>query len=75
LSEDIAKQLTIQTVFGAAKLMKESGEPPETLRRKVTSPGGTTEAALKVMMEKKLMEVFVEAIQAATRRGRELAGG
>lgn len=74
LTEEIAKQLTIQTVFGAAKLMKESGESPADLRRKVTSPGGTTEAALKVMSERKLMNVFAEAVQAATRRSHELAG-
>lgn len=74
LTEEIAKTLTIQTLVGAAKLLAESGESPEALRRKVTSPGGTTEAALKVMGERKLVETFVEAIQAATRRGRELSG-
>ena len=52
----------------------ESGEEPESLRRKVTSPGGTTEAALKVMNERKLTEIFVEAIQAAEQRSRELSG-
>lgn len=74
LSDEIARKLAIQTVFGAAKLMNESGEDPAALRRKVTSPGGTTEAALKVMNERKLTEIFIEAIQAATKRGRELAG-
>jgi len=42
LDEALAKKLAIQTVFGAAKLLVESGEEPESLRRKVTSPGGTT---------------------------------
>jgi pyrroline-5-carboxylate reductase len=74
LSVDVAKRLTLQTIFGAAKLMVESGEAPEVLRKKVTSPGGTTEAALKVMAERKLVEIFGEAIQAAARRGRELSG-
>jgi pyrroline-5-carboxylate reductase len=74
LSEDLAKKLAIQTVHGAAKLLVKSGEEPESLRRKVTSPGGTTEAALKVMSERKLAEIFTEAIQAAEKRSRELSG-
>ncbi len=73
LPEDVAKKLAIQTVQGAAKLLVESGEPPESLRKKVTSPGGTTEAALKVMTERRLIDIFVEAIKAAERRGRELS--
>ena len=72
LTEEVARQLTLQTIFGAAKLMLESGESPAALRRKVTSPGGTTEAALKVMDERQLLAIFAAAIQAATQRGREL---
>lgn len=74
LDEALAKKLARQTVYGAAKLLVESGEQPEVLRRKVTSPGGTTEAALKVMTERKLVEIFAEAMQAAERRSRELSG-
>jgi pyrroline-5-carboxylate reductase len=74
LDEALAKKLAIQTVYGASKLLVESGEEPESLRRKVTSPGGTTEAALKVMSERKLAEIFIEAIQAAERRSQELSG-
>ena len=74
LDEALARRLAIQTVYGAAKLMAESGEAPAELRRKVTSPGGTTEAALKVMSERKLEEIFVEAIRAAEKRSRELSG-
>jgi len=74
LDEALAKKLAIQTVYGSAKLLIESGEAPESLRRKVTSPGGTTEAALKVMRERRLEETFVEAIQAAKKRSRELSG-
>lgn len=74
LSEELAGKLTIQTVFGAAKLLAESGESPDSLRRKVTSPGGTTEAALKVLNERGLVEIFVEAIQAAAKRSKELSG-
>jgi pyrroline-5-carboxylate reductase len=74
LDEALAKKLAIQTVYGAAKQLVESGEEPESLRRKVTSPGGTTEAALKVMTERKLVEIFAEAIDAARKRSRELSG-
>jgi pyrroline-5-carboxylate reductase len=73
LSEDIARKLTIQTVAGAAKLMVESGESPAELRRRVTSPGGTTEAAIKVFNDRRLTEIFIEAINVATRRGQELS--
>ncbi len=74
LDRAMAKKLAIQTVYGAAKLLVESGEEPESLRRKVTSPGGTTEAALKVMTERKLVELFGEAMKAAETRSRELSG-
>ena len=74
LDEALARSLAIQTVYGAAKLMAEGGEAPAALRRKVTSPGGTTEAALKVMSDRKLVEIFVEAIKAAEKRSRELSG-
>jgi pyrroline-5-carboxylate reductase len=74
LTKEVAKKLAIQTVFGAGKLLKESGEDPAELRRKVTSPGGTTEAALKVMNERQLAGIFGEAIQAAARRSKELSG-
>jgi pyrroline-5-carboxylate reductase len=54
--------------------MHDSGEEPAELRRKVTSPGGTTEAALKVMTARQLTGVFIEAIAAAAQRSRELSG-
>jgi len=73
LDEELAKKLAIQTIHGAAKLLVESGESPESLRCKVTSPGGTTEAAIKVMTKRKLMEIFTEAIGAAEKRSRELS--
>ncbi len=53
--------------------MKERDESPEELRRKVTSPGGTTEAALKVMEENKVRQSIIDAIAAATRRSKELS--
>lgn len=75
LSRETASRLAAQTAFGAGKLLMESGEPPSELRRKVTSPGGTTEAALKVMQQRGFTENVVEAIRAAARRSRELSGG
>ncbi len=74
LPVEVARRLAIQTVAGAGKLMIETGEDPGRLREKVTSPGGTTEAALKVFGDRKLSETFAEAIAAAAKRGRELAG-
>lgn len=74
LPEDVAKRLAVQTVFGAGKLLAESGELPSELRRKVTSPGGTTEAALKVKIDRGFAKIVAEAIHAAARRSRELSG-
>jgi len=74
LDPALARKLAIQTVYGAAKLMHDSGEDPAELRRKVTSPGGTTEAALRVLNDRQLAGIFNEAIAAATQRSRELSG-
>lgn len=68
-----AVQLTLETLKGAIKLMEELKESPEELRRKVTSPGGTTEAALKVLEQHHVKKNIVAAITAATRRSRELS--
>lgn len=73
LDAAVAKRLAIQTVYGAGKLLVESGEEPEALRRNVTSPGGTTEAALNMMRERQLVEIFAEAIKAAQKRSQELS--
>jgi len=70
---DQARLLTLETALGAAKLALLSDEGPAELRRKVTSPGGTTEAALAAMQQGKLPEIIEQAIRAATRRSRELA--
>lgn len=74
LDPEMARKLAVQTLLGAARLMAESGDEPELLRRRVASQGGTTEAALKVMEERGLTRIFVEAILAATHRSRELRG-
>jgi len=74
LTEELAQKLAVQTVFGAAAMVAATGESPVSLREKVTSPGGTTEAALKVMTDRQLSAIYIEAVKAAKRRGEELAG-
>ena len=72
LAEDVAKKLALHTVLGAAKLALSSDEPPATLRKNVTSKGGTTEAALTVFDEERLAERFARAVAAASQRATEL---
>src|SRR5262249_29960786 len=67
-----ARQLALETFSGAAKLASTSSEPVETLRARVTSKAGTTEAALKSMEAAEVKRRVVEAIHAAARRSREL---
>ncbi len=74
LAQDQARLLTLETALGAAKMALESEADTETLRKQVTSPGGTTEQALKVLMEKgHLEDIFMEALSAAKQRSEELA--
>jgi pyrroline-5-carboxylate reductase len=72
LSEADALKLAEYTCLGAAKMMLESGEPPAELRRKVTSKGGTTQAALEYMDRCGVSAAIRDAVQAAFARGREL---
>ena len=74
LSSDQAELLARKTVIGAAKLMEETGLTPEELRRKVTSPGGTTEAAIKTFKRLGFEKIVEEAVRAARDRARELGG-
>ena len=77
LADDVAKDLVLQTAKGAALLAvaaDKRGESPAELRRKVTSPGGTTEAALKVFAEGKFGPLIATAIQRARDRSQELSG-
>lgn len=76
LPEDLAARLALVTVAGAGQLALASDEPPSKLRENVTSPGGTTLEALKVLMRDAdgLPPLMVEAIAAATRRSKELGG-
>jgi pyrroline-5-carboxylate reductase len=73
LAPDTARALIAQTLLGASRLLAESGEPPAELRRRVTSPGGTTEAAMAVFTTGGFVPLVGAAIAAATRRGGELS--
>ncbi len=73
LSENIAKELAIKTVFGSAKLAEESNYSPSTLREKVTSPNGTTEAALKILMNNdQLKNIIKDAASGARDKSKDL---
>jgi len=73
LSADTARDLALQTAIGAAELARQSPETFETLRRNVTSPGGTTEAAIESMEAHGGRDVIASAVEAAARRSEELA--
>jgi pyrroline-5-carboxylate reductase len=70
----VARRLALNTVHGAARMALESGEEPATLREQVTSPGGTTAAALAVLEGAGIRATFARAVHAATGRSRELSG-
>ena len=72
LPTGLAQALVKQTVLGAARLVSDTGQDPEDLRRQVTSPGGTTEAAINVLGEHGFREAMIEAISAASQRSVEL---
>ncbi|MGH8745394.1 MAG: pyrroline-5-carboxylate reductase [Burkholderiales bacterium] len=72
LTQDVAARLALQTVLGAAKLAAQSGERPGILRERVTSKGGTTEAALRVFAEERLAERMMRALEAASQRSAQL---
>jgi pyrroline-5-carboxylate reductase len=74
LPEELSKELAIQTVYGAAAYARSSDEDPGQLRSNVTSPNGTTAAALDVLMGTgRLRELVAEAVEAAAERSRELS--
>jgi pyrroline-5-carboxylate reductase len=76
LSGELARQLSVATVAGAGAYAEAAREPPSELRRRVTSPGGTTQAALAVLgSEHGLADLVARAVQAAARRSRELSAG
>jgi pyrroline-5-carboxylate reductase len=72
LPRGIATELVTQTVFGSAKLLRDSGEHPTVLRENVTSPGGTTTAALRAFEDHRVKAAFMDAMEAACRRSEAL---
>jgi pyrroline-5-carboxylate reductase len=73
LPPEIARRLALQTAVGSARMAAESEEPAATLRARVTSPGGTTAAALAALESAGVRAAFARALGAARDRGRELA--
>ena len=73
LSAGVARALTQQTAYGAARMVLETGTAPADLRAQVTSPGGTTAAALAVLQEAGLGAIVTRALTAARNRGRRLS--
>lgn len=72
LTQKMARRLVVETLNGASKMLKETGKSPKTLRKMVTTPGGTTAAALKIFEKGKLKMQVYEAVRAANRRAGEL---
>lgn len=72
LPRTTATQLAVQTAFGSAKLLRETGQHPTVLREQVTSPGGTTAAALRELESHSVRAAFLAALEAARDRSQEL---
>jgi pyrroline-5-carboxylate reductase len=75
LSREISTTLVVQTMLGTAKQLRDEGMHPVELREAVTSPGGTTIAAIRELEQAGVRAAFLNAIQAAMTRARELAAG
>ena len=75
LSREVSTQLVIQTMLGTAKLLRDEKMHPVDLREAVTSPGGTTIRAIRVLEQEGVRAAFLNAIQAAMERSQELAAG
>lgn len=74
LNGDIAKELIVQTLVGAAEMLKTSTDTPSVLREKITSPGGTTQAGLETLEKYKYQEALMECIKKAAAKSVELGG-
>jgi pyrroline-5-carboxylate reductase len=75
MARTTSTELVVQTLYGAATMLKETGQHPTVLREQVSSPGGTTMAALRQLDDHKVRAAFVTAMEAAAERSRELAAG
>ena len=74
LPRHVSTELILQTMVGSARMLTDSGMHPVELREMVTSPGGTTIAAIRTLESAGVRAAFLDAIEAAKRRGQELAG-
>lgn len=74
LPRPVSETLAVQTLLGSSQLLAQSGERPEALRAKVTSPGGTTAAGLRALENAGVRAAILDAVWAATDRSRELGG-
>ncbi|MBM7693206.1 pyrroline-5-carboxylate reductase [Peribacillus deserti] len=72
LEDHTAKELTIQTLIGAAEMLQTSSKSPQLLRKEVTSPGGTTEAGIKVLDQLGVYDAVISCIKEASRQSKEL---
>jgi pyrroline-5-carboxylate reductase len=72
LDQETAKKLIIQTFLGAAEMVKVSPKPSKQLRKEVTSPGGTTEAGIKILEENQVQQAFIECIKAASAQSKKM---
>jgi pyrroline-5-carboxylate reductase len=72
LQDQTAKELTIQTLLGAAEMLKTSSKTPQVLRREVTSPGGTTEAGIKVLDQYGVQDAVITCIKEASMQSKRL---
>jgi len=75
LPRSTATEMVVQTLVGSAKLLRETGEHPTVLRERVTSPGGTTAAAVRELENHRVRAAFITAMEAARDRSAELAEG
>lgn len=73
LPPEVSRALAVETAYGSGRMAREGDDAPALLRQQVTSKGGTTEAALKVLESGQVRDVFREAVRAAARRSTELA--
>ncbi|HEX4015694.1 MAG TPA: pyrroline-5-carboxylate reductase [Frankiaceae bacterium] len=74
LARPVATELAVQTILGSAVMLRDSGDSAAQLREAVTSPGGTTAAALRQLEDRGLRAAFNDALEAARDRSREMAG-